>query len=1206
MTTHLSSRLVWHDRAWDGRICDNPGENSYCLVQQHIREAMLDPEKMEREKEAAGVSLADLSDWQPPCSRDPIAFSPIGYTITHKDPLEFRKLPPVGEEIPPYSVCATPYRWMREDKFREICEAEQLSIRGPDELNKEHGWVQEPDRQLALLKNFWERIEKKKSLIFFYCNHGNPLEEDLNRILIGVGLIYNIGSQLFFGRKPPKYDADYPVWSRCVTHDFENNGIRIPYHEYLRNGYDPTNIICRLPESASLEFSYVAEHVSDDAAVGVLERLLQSVDNVEKEGKVPGNWHNQRVWLNDVISEVWKNRGAFPGIGSMLQCLDMELGTSFHRKVLMPLSEKGDNIWEYLLSILEGRKTYDTPLYSNGIRRAVENWHLYPESKRRLLSLIVRFELSPDQAKRIINSEERKKAGIKATDEELVENPYIISEMDEGGKNNDPVSLEVIDRGMRPESDAAIFVDPSEIVSKNDPKRIRGCAFDILKTAASDGHTLLLFSTVLDGIKNLFPERRACIPDRELIIGRQDFYNENIDFCIDIDPPTMAIRQLSELEQEVSKRIKRRIQRKNKPVPEGWSWLEMLKQEFRGESSTILPPEVEKRARKEKAEALDVLLGSRFSVLTGRAGTGKTSVLKVFLKGVEKIEGHRPILLLAPTGKARVRLMERTRRDDGTVRDAYTIHQFLMRNGWLNPRNFALRYEGGNVGGATTVVIDEASMIPMDLLGILFRALDLNRVSRLILVGDPNQLPPIGPGRPFVDIVSWLKSDDDTVQNLYPDSSQLSDEVRNNCIAHLTERARHEDHNSLALQLADCYLSEDSTPGADDLLSRIALRKLGGDLEVHFWKDHTELNRLLSERMEQLLELGNSGYEAFNESLGISKDDLKPKKAENWQILSPVRNHEFGTGEINRGIQACYRGGILKSSRTRKNIARPFGEQEIIWTDKVIQIVNSGRDAWPRGEGLDYVANGEIGLVTRTNKGYLDVTYSTQPDVSYRYFRNQVDNNLELAYALTVHKAQGSDFNYVFLVLPSEALTLSKELLYTGLTRFRHKMILLIENDTKVLEKYRSPRESATLLRNTNLFVRAVQPEKEEKYFASHLIHRTAQNVLVRSKSEVIVADTLTRLGISYEYEKKLFNKDGNPNDFRIPDFTVSFEGDFFYWEHLGMLSVPSYMEQWGRKEKWYEENGYLDQVITSQDSPDGGIDSTTIEKIARDKILLE
>lgn len=119
------------------------------------------------------------------------------------------------------------------------------------------------------------------------------------------------------------------------------------------------------------------------------------------------------------------------------------------------------------------------------------------------------------------------------------------------------------------------------------------------------------------------------------------------------------------------------------------------------------------------------------------------------------------------------------------------------------------------------------------------------------------------------------------------------------------------------------------------------------------------------------------------------------------------------------------------------------------------------------------------------------------------------------------------------------------------------------------------------------MFVLAVRPESVDRYFAEHLIHRTppsAQHpngILVRSKSEVIVAAALSKLGISYEYEQKLPSKD-NPNDFRLPDFTVSYEGDTYYWEHLGMLSVPSYKESWERKRQWYDDNGFLDLVITS------------------------
>ena len=73
-----------------------------------------------------------------------------------------------------------------------------------------------------------------------------------------------------------------------------------------------------------------------------------------------------------------------------------------------------------------------------------------------------------------------------------------------------------------------------------------------------------------------------------------------------------------------------------------------------------------------------------------------------------------------------------------------------------------------------------------------------------------------------------------------------------------------------------------------------------------------------------------------------------------------------------------------------------------------------------------------------------------------------------------------------------------------------------------------------------------------------------------------------------------------------MPDFTASFEGDVYYWEHLGMLSVPSYREAWERKRKWYEDNGYADRLVTSKDGPDGSIDAVRIERIARERILEE
>jgi len=104
-----------------------------------------------------------------------------------------------------------------------------------------------------------------------------------------------------------------------------------------------------------------------------------------------------------------------------------------------------------------------------------------------------------------------------------------------------------------------------------------------------------------------------------------------------------------------------------------------------------------------------------------------------------------------------------------------------------------------------------------------------------------------------------------------------------------------------------------------------------------------------------------------------------------------VRNHEFGTTEINRKIQAKYRGGLLTTAKGTWNKGpKPFGEQEIVWTDKVMQSINCRKNSYPKGEGLDYVANGEIGLVVQTSKGNgkadsIKVQFSTQPTSGYYY-----------------------------------------------------------------------------------------------------------------------------------------------------------------------------------------------------------------------------
>ena len=245
--------------------------------------------------------------------------SPCGFTITHNDPLDFRNLPSASEELPRTPSALRPTVGCAEENFRSICEDESLDIRGPERPGKRDRLGLRARASSRTPQNFWGKFEQGNSLIFFYCNHGNPLDESINRILLGVGRISNIGPQLYFGKKLPKYPDNYPIWSRRITMISRIRGKgclpRVPacrsrsYEHYLScAGW------------GLLNFSYVAEHVSDDLAVGALERLRTRSRRSKTRG-TPGGLGPASCWLNDALSEVWQNRGPFPGIGSVLQYL---------------------------------------------------------------------------------------------------------------------------------------------------------------------------------------------------------------------------------------------------------------------------------------------------------------------------------------------------------------------------------------------------------------------------------------------------------------------------------------------------------------------------------------------------------------------------------------------------------------------------------------------------------------------------------------------------------------------------------------------------------------------------------------------------------------------------------------------------------------------------------------------------------------------
>ena len=327
-----------------------------------------------------------------------------------------------------------------------------------------------------------------------------------------------------------------------------------------------------------------------------------------------------------------------------------------------------------------------------------------------------------------------------------------------------------------------------------------------------------------------------------------------------------------------------------------------------------------------------------------------------------------------------------------------------------------------------------------------------------------------------------------------------------------------------------------------------------------------------------------------------------PQMIEDWQILSSYRNNpQCGTATINRIIHQKYRVEATEQSKYRKRSTKNIlGTDGIVYGEKVINIRNQSRkkpwEGYPNDEQCqNYIANGEVGIVEKiwqkpkARANTHQVRFSSQPNHSYNW-PSEVDNegnaDLELAYALTVHKAQGSEFGKVILVLSEPCNLLSKEMLYTAITRQKDKLIILYNAEAYNLRNYSSMEYSDIARRFTSLFEKPEIVEYNKKFYEANLIHKTIRGELVRSKSEVIIANMLFERGIHYEYEKELVLEDDGK---KVPDFTITVAGrdEPVYWEHCGMMSNADYVRRWELKRAVYEKHGIIENknLIVSEEN---------------------
>lgn len=1233
---HISIRVPWHDTGWDGRVCSKPRLNGSCLKLKRIGQERDDA----AEDAVAGESLADLPQEKWPCCvTERVAFmSPFDYTRIANHPYKRSSeeshghFAPTPLRHPAYSAPAVPFAWMLREAMEQLGEKHGLDVQAEREpqLGFATQWIQDRDNQKALLDCFCDHIKPEESLCFFYAKQV-PFVEDAGgrRILIGVGRVLHVSPcvEYEYTTKDPKGKLRSVLWERMVQHSIRpgfKDGFLLPYHEAIKKAaddpdIDPASIAAFSPDDRLLEFSHASQLVTHDAAIS---SLLSCAESLQKaRGLLTGPWERCLKWIDDRIGELWKARGPCPGLAAALCAFGLDLGTFVAREVLDKVGENVDP-WPMVDLVLRDPKKHLPNELARGIGTTIQaKWKRLPEERRSLLKLLSRFEISREQAALIDVQEERKAANIDCSDQALLANPYLLYEMTR--LKADPISVWTVDRGVFP--DEAIqknhpLPETTALDAGTDARRVRALAVKVLEDSASSGNTLMPQDQVVLAIRNL-AIKPGCEVDGDLIAVAKDlFENAIVEKPMADGNPALQLGRLSEMGEIIRRAIEKRVHGKRLPVDADWRSLLDKHLDVHGTGST---DELEEKAREEKTAALKELAESRLSVLIGPAGTGKTTLLSVLCSQTQIAQDD--ILLLAPTGKARVRMEQSTK--DLKLK-GFTVAQFLSPDRYDSSTSRYKLSDKATEAGARTVIIDEASMLTEEMLAALIQA--LKGVHRLILIGDHRQLPPIGAGRPFVDIV----------KHLCPHGVTEKFPRVGNGYAELTIRRRQAGEEREDLHFAEWFSGSPIAPGEDDVFDKVV--RIGKSEHVRFvqWDSADELReKIISVLVDELKLAGPEDIAKFDESLG-GKDWNgmrffnfgSAEQSESWQVLSPVRTGPHGVPDINRLIHKQFRQELIDASRKPRwrKYPKPMGPEEIVYGDKVINLVNTDptlpwnrhRRVYP--EKVDpYIANGEIGMAIGFfwKKGLpdlrwkLEVEFSSQPQFKYdftsRDFGEEANPILELAYALTVHKSQGSEFGTVVLVLPNPCRLLSRELLYTALTRQKNRLVILHQGARSDLRKYSLDDRSETARRLTDLFEAPSPISIDGRFFEENLIHRTARGEMVRSKSEVIIADRLTDLKVEYIYEHPLTV--GGIT--KYPDFTIEDmeSGKAFYWEHCGMLHVPSYRKRWEEKLVWYKANGIIPHedgggkngtLIITRESERGAISSQDIEQIIRTVIL--
>jgi hypothetical protein len=436
-------------------------------------------------------------------------------------------------------------------------------------------------------------------------------------------------------------------------------------------------------------------------------------------------------------------------------------------------------------------------------------WKRLSTERRAYLNLLARINLTDEQAIALYDAQSREESGFTGNDTDFLENPYRLYET--ARLSLFGPSVTTVDRGVFPATvvrEEHPLSEPTRVTTRVDARRLRALAIENLERATKDGDTLRPRDSVISALRQDVNDREGTqVTEDVLAVAEEEQFGGEIRL-VKMGDGRIAYQlgRFAEVGEKIRDVVTKRTSAKAQPPTVDTDWRKRL--------DKVLPAfseagdrEAEECAREEKSAALAELARSRLSVLIGPAGTGKTTLLSVLCGHPDVAKAG--ILLLAPTGKARVR-MESIARTAGTQNfKAATLAQFLWGSGRYDgyTGRYLLRPDVDPEAGARTVVVDEASMLTEEMLAALLEG--VAGVDRFVLVGDTGQLPPIGAGRPFVDIVRKLQPDD--IESRFPRVGPHYVELT---IPRRQGATVRED-----LQLASWFAARPNSPGDDEVLT---------------------------------------------------------------------------------------------------------------------------------------------------------------------------------------------------------------------------------------------------------------------------------------------------------------------------------------------------------------------------------------------------